>query len=58
MIKSSRTPKATRLILSGSVSPLLLYLQEMLADWGRDEVKTEALEEGLECTLSVFSFSG
>ena len=23
-----------------------------------DEVKTEALAEGLECTLSVFSFSG
>lgn len=25
---------------------------------GCDDVKTEALAEGLECTLSVFSFSG
>ena len=37
--------EATSLICSESVSSLSLYLQEMGADWMRDDVKTEALAE-------------
>lgn len=38
--------KATSLIRSESVSPLSLYLKEMVADRMNDDVKTETLEAG------------
>ena len=45
LIKHGIKNEATNLILSESVSSLLSCLQKMVADWMRDDVKTEALAE-------------